>query len=195
MLLSTALNLSDPQHRGSWPSEAHHEGTQAQLDHILQKFPVVGEYFQHEDDKRQADQTRGTLRANLQAAREFSERLQVELAAPVDADIGLSIFKAAKSSGRKLVPIVMELAPYLLLKEHGAKIIELAKADEKQAELAVREFEKKNGALLAEFDADVKAAQEKRLAEIQAEQDAAIAARNAKAETVPLENSPAMPQG
>ena len=171
---------TDAQHRGSWLFEQSSGAIGNILGLFIARHP---EEFQ----KQQALSIRDGLSAAAMGADNLYQRLARELAGVEGVDFALTVFTNAKSTGNPAKLIASQLTEYALLASAAPKILELAKADLAEKTKVLQVFLKKNAAILAEADDEVDERKAAYQAQIQAEQDAAAAARNAEAKAAPAQ--------
>lgn len=168
----------DPQHAGSFTSQAAHAATENLLSLIRSKFPrEVDELLAHEDAKKAAAGQRDQLSGMVESARNTLGALERELGNMGTVDFGNTIFTSVKATGRPARSIAAEIAHYGMLKDAAPEILKLARENFAAAEKKLRDFERQNAALLAEADGDVEQRRLEYWRQVQVEQDAAFEQR------------------
>ncbi len=167
-----------PEHNGSWVALQQDQANVELFNLVRSKYPAeVDALLRHEEDKKCIAGERETRLQDVQTKEANFNRWENELASPIGADFALTIFESAKSTGRPLRAIALEVCHLPVLRDSGERILQMARAELQQAKKDLDDFLKKNSHILAEVDRDLEARLAAYRTQIQVEQDKAAAKR------------------
>jgi hypothetical protein len=172
--------MKDSQHVGEFAAEAMLAGQIQFLEQFAAQNPAYQAYCDRLELERSVSTQHALLLSRVESARQVAESLRKELMGFSDLDLARTIFESVRSTGRRAASVVIEILPFIALRDQAVAILRLAQKDCDVASAELSSFTRKNAAAIADMESKQRSFLEANSAAIQAEQDALIEHRKSQ---------------